>query len=427
MQTSFACAAFGGLERLDTSCRWCYISREMYHLSVKAHSRSNGASATAAAAYRSGQSIADSRTGQTHDYTRRAGVVATGIIGWHGDRASLWNAAEQAEKRINSTVAREYEIALPADTTDEARESMVQRFAGWLADRYGIAVDWAIHRPHRTGDARNHHAHILTTTRQVTDGQLAAKTRILDDRKTGAAEVEAIRAQWGEICGMDHRSHKARGIERLPTIHEGKRSTHARRRTGWISSIAKENQDIKDTNRELERLEAMQQDLERAAAIEEENIRRLRKEWEEEKAREAREAAWEEKNRRKAMVRHAIDYINILGAERRERDPQLKEILRQHEAAKRMGDWDSAATVLIEFWKGKIAEHGEGLDAPEIARRDIARRDIAKAAAATPYTDQAIEGIQDPTEYPYGYRTASAIKAEKEARRRGGGGIGGRG
>ena len=389
----------------------------MYHLSVKAHSRSNGASATAAAAYRSGESITDERTGQRHDYTRRAGVVSTGIIGWHGSRESLWNAAEQAEKRINSTVAREYEIALPADTTDDDRKSMVERFAGWLSDRYGIAVDWAIHRPHRTGDARNHHAHILTTTRRIDGGQLAEKTRILDDRKTGSAEVEAIRAQWGAICGMDHRSFKSRGIERLPTIHEGKRSTHARRRTGWISSIAKENQDIKDTNRELERMEQMKQDLERAAEAEEETIRRLRKEWEEQKAREAREAALEAAARRKAMLAQAIDYCNILGPERRERDPQIREIMRQHEAAKRQKDWDSAATILIEFWRSKLAEYPDLTTAPEIARAEIARA----AAAATPYTDQAIEGIQDPPEYPAGYRTASEIRA---ARRRGG--IGGR-
>lgn len=406
-----------------------HLLAEMYHLSVKTHSRSNGASATAAAAYRSGQIITDNRTGQTHDYTRRAGVVSTGIIGWHGDRANLWNAAEASEKRSNSTVAREYEIALPADTTDADRQSMVERFAAWLADRYGVAVDYAIHRPHRTGDKRNHHAHILTTTRRIDGGKLTEKTRILDDRKTGSAEVEAIRAQWGAICGMDHRSHKSRGIERLPTIHEGKASTHARRRTGWISGIAAENQRIKDTNAELERLEAMQQDLERAAQIEEETIRRLRKEWEEEKAREAREAALEAAARRKAMLHSCIDYCNILGAERRERDPQLREILRQHEAAKRMKDWDSAATILIEFWRSKQAEYGEGLDAPEIARRDIARRDIAKAAAAmkpkTSYSEQAIASISDPQPYPEGYRTASQIRDEKEAARRRGG-MGGR-
>jgi hypothetical protein len=31
------------------------------------------------------------------------------------DRVALWNAAEQAETRKNSTVAREFEIALPEE------------------------------------------------------------------------------------------------------------------------------------------------------------------------------------------------------------------------------------------------------------------------------------------------------------------------
>ena len=402
-----------------------HLLAEMYHLSVKTHSRSNGASATAAAAYRSGQIITDNRTGQRHDYSRRAGVVSTGLIGWHGDRDGLWNAAEASEKRSNSTVAREYEIALPADTTDEARQSMVQRFGQWLADRYGVAVDWAIHRPHRTGDKRNHHAHILATTRAVTGGQFGPKTRILDDRKTGSAEVEAIRAQWGAICGMDHRSHKARGIERLPTIHEGKASTHARRRTGWISGIAAENQRIKDTNAELERMESMKEDLERAAEVEEETIRQLRREWEEEKAREARHAAWQEANRREAMVRHALDYCMILGEPRW--SPQLREILRQHDSALAMGDRDSAKTILVEFWKTKLDQYGHDRTAPEIARAEIARADAAAQKPKTSYADQAIASIQDPPEYPAGYRTASQIKADKEAARRRGGGMGGRG
>ena len=407
----------------------------MYYLDVKAHSRSNGASAIAAAAYRSGESIADSRTGQTHDYTRRAGVVSTGIIGWHGSRESLWNAAEAAENRKNSVVAREYVLALPSELDDDTRKSMVERFAGWLADRYGVAGDYAIHRAHRTGDQRNHHAHILTTTRQVTDGQFGPKTRILDVKQTARDEVTAIRAEWSSYCiaatgnreKWDHRSLTARGIERVATIHEGKASTHARRRTGWISGIAAENQRIESVNRELERMEQMKQDLERAAAIEEETIRRLRKEWEETKAREAREAALEAAARRKAMLAQAIDYINILGPDRRERVPQLKEILRQHESAKRMKDWDSAATILIEYWRSKLDQYGHDRTAPEIARADIAKADAAAMTPKTSYAEDAIRSIQDPQPYPEGYRTASQIKAEKEAARRRGGGMGGRG
>ena len=91
-----------------------------YHLSVKTVSRSDGRSATAAAAYRSGAQIVDERTGEVHDYRRKSGVVSATLFvpedapEWAADRESIWNAAEASEKRKNSTVAREFEVALPA-------------------------------------------------------------------------------------------------------------------------------------------------------------------------------------------------------------------------------------------------------------------------------------------------------------------------
>lgn len=84
-----------------------------FHCSVKTISRSAGRSATAAIAYRSGEEIADERTGEIFDFTRKQGVIHSEIVvpdqapEWAHDRASLWNAVEQAEKRKNSTVARE--------------------------------------------------------------------------------------------------------------------------------------------------------------------------------------------------------------------------------------------------------------------------------------------------------------------------------
>ena len=96
----------------------------IYHLSVKTISRSQGRSATAAAAYRAAIEIVDERTGEIHDYQRKGGVECTEIIlpdnapDWATDRAALWNAAEQAETRKNSTVAREFEIALPSELSE---------------------------------------------------------------------------------------------------------------------------------------------------------------------------------------------------------------------------------------------------------------------------------------------------------------------
>ncbi|EPM65152.1 mobilization protein, partial [Pseudomonas syringae pv. theae ICMP 3923] len=75
------------------------------------------------------------------------------------------------------------------------RRDLAKTIAQSLADRYGTAGTLAIHLPDREGDNRNHHAHILMTTRRLNaDGQLGEKTRELDDLKQrGPLEVEWIR------------------------------------------------------------------------------------------------------------------------------------------------------------------------------------------------------------------------------------------
>lgn len=222
----------------------------IYHLSVKPVSRGVGRSATAAAAYRAAERIEDLTSGEVFDYTRKGGVEHTEIvlptavakrdINWARDRQQLWNAAEAAEKRKDARVAREYEVALPHELTRAQRQVLVRAFGQELANRYGVAVDFAIHAPHRAGDDRNHHAHILTTTRTVTATGLGAKTEIeLGDRDRarlglgpGKDEITAIRERWATLSNealqaahhdarVDHRSLEAQGIEREPTVHLG--------------------------------------------------------------------------------------------------------------------------------------------------------------------------------------------------------------
>jgi len=226
----------------------------MYHCSIKTVSRSQGRSALGAAAYRAGVSLRDDLTGELHDYTRKIGVVYTEIIAPDGiqfDRNQLWNFAEQSETRKNSTVAREYELALPAELTAEHQKALALNFARHLVTSYGVVADVAVHAPARGGDQRNHHAHILTTTRQVTPEGFGAKTRVLDDRKTG--EVERIREAWAELtnqalarAGLDtrvsHKSLEAQGIDRIPTTHLGPAATAMERRG--------ERSDRGDINRE---------------------------------------------------------------------------------------------------------------------------------------------------------------------------------
>lgn len=167
--------------------------------------RSRGRTATAAAAYRAGESIDCEREGRVHDYTAKRGIAESFILvpkdapAWAQDRAALWNAAEDRETRRNSVTAREWKLALPAELNDEDRSLIARDFAQALVDRYGVAADVAIHAPHREGDQRNHHAHILTTTRMMTGEGLTDKTRVLDAAKTGSVEIEQMRGVWAEM------------------------------------------------------------------------------------------------------------------------------------------------------------------------------------------------------------------------------------
>ena len=231
----------------------------IYSASVKTVSRGGGRSATAAAAYRNGEEITDERTGEVHDYRRRTGVEHVASFAPEGmapqPSAELWNRAEAAEVRKNARVAREVLVALPAELTPAQRRELAQGIAQALADSYGTAGTLAVHTPDREGDQRNHHAHILMTTRRLEPtGELGEKTRELDDVKRGPQEVEWVRAmieartnhaleRAGSAERVDRRSlveqraaaleagdlERAAELDRLPTIHEGPRVTAIRR------------------------------------------------------------------------------------------------------------------------------------------------------------------------------------------------------
>ena len=170
-----------------------------YHLSVSTVSRGRGQSAVAGAAYRAGETLHCEREGVTHDYSRKGGVETAFVLApseapaWASERNALWNAAEGAEGRKNSVVAREWRLALPSELSSDRRVALAEEFGRELVARYGVVVDVAVHAPHREGDDRNWHAHLLTTTREVGSDGFGVKTRVLDAAKTGGVEIEAMR------------------------------------------------------------------------------------------------------------------------------------------------------------------------------------------------------------------------------------------
>ena len=134
--------------------------------SLQTISRSAGRSAVAAAAYRACVKLIDQTTGLIHDYTRKRGHVETLLVG-ADDISELWNKAEAAETRKNSTVARELMLPLPDQWTDNERRACVLDIAQHLRDTYGVAAAGSIHAANRHD--RNGHCHLLFTTRVVDD------------------------------------------------------------------------------------------------------------------------------------------------------------------------------------------------------------------------------------------------------------------
>ena len=216
-----------------------------YRLAISSVGRSAGRRATAAAAYRAGERLRDERSGRVYNYSRRTDVVHSEIFlpshlkgaadAWAENREKLWNVAEHTEKQSNSRVAREYQVSLPHELSIAQQLALARSFSRELAERYNVAVDLAVHLPRPDGDPRNFHAHLLTTTREVTPKGLGAKTgldmrgserrrRELPDSR---AEFRLLRERWASLTNealreanvearVDHRSLAAQGIDREP-------------------------------------------------------------------------------------------------------------------------------------------------------------------------------------------------------------------
>lgn len=252
----------------------------IYHLSTKPISRSSGRSAVASVAYRAGIEITDERLGKTYDYTKRSGVLWTGLATPHGlsiNRNELWNRAEKIETRSNSRTAREIVINIPHELMQgdqSAGKMLAYEFATNLSQKYQIAVDVAVHAPDKQGDNRNYHAHLLLTTRQITQEQdgifeFGKKSQLeMSNTQLKQAgllsnqdELKEIRRAWAELANeylaeqgiderIDHRSHKDRGLLTLPTVKMGWKATELERQ-GIKTDVGDQNRAIKAYNEQI--------------------------------------------------------------------------------------------------------------------------------------------------------------------------------
>ena len=233
----------------------------IYHANIRILTRSQNHSAVAGAAYRCGTSLLDERTGTTHDFSHKKGVLSATMAvpadapPWARDIAAVWNRAEAAETRLNSRVGRDLVVALPHELPEPERLALAHRIADFLVERYTVAVLVALHAPDPGGDARNFHAHLMMSTRMLGPEGFGAKVRAMDDREQGPLEVvlireavalftnEALRAA-GVEAHVDPRSlreqakeaerdgdlHRAAELTRVPTEPLGRVQTAALRR-----------------------------------------------------------------------------------------------------------------------------------------------------------------------------------------------------
>ena len=221
------------------------------------HDYRENTNAVNAAAYRSGESLHNEQGNIVHDYTRKKGVVYSEIMLPEGaprefaDRGTLWNAVEKAEKRWDARTAREIDIALPVEFDRQEHIEVTRRYVQENFVDKGMVADFAIHDK---GDG-NPHAHVMLTTRFVDKDGFKGKNRDWNRREY----LKQWRENWANICNekfkekglderIDHRTLKAQGIDREPTIHRGVAAEHMTRR-GRDSYRVKQHNEIVERNK----------------------------------------------------------------------------------------------------------------------------------------------------------------------------------
>lgn len=264
----------------------------IYHCSIKIVKRSQGKSAVAAAAYRSGEKLTNEWDGVTHDYTKKGGVVHTEILLPTNApptlliRSELWNSVELFEKNSDAQLAREIEIALPVELDRKAQLELVRAYVNDTFVSVGMCADFALHDK---GDG-NPHAHILLTLRPLKeDGTWGAKCHKeydLDENgqrirsESGAykshrvdttdwndkGKAELWRSAWSDYANrsleqhgiierIDHRSYKRQGIDKIPSVHMGV-AAHQMEQRGSATDKGNINREVAAQNKLLKEMKA---------------------------------------------------------------------------------------------------------------------------------------------------------------------------
>lgn len=242
-------------------------------LAAQVIGRSAGRSSVAAAAYRAGTRLTDARTGEIHDFTKRAGVRESFILApaeapaWMRDRTTLWNGVEAAEKRKDAQLARELVVALPHELDAAARRKLLVDFVQAEFVSEGMVADVAVHAPDRQGDQRNEHAHIMLTMRRIEGDGFGKKAikwnsrELLEQWKNHWADRVNVALEQAQLdARIDARSPEVQAaaaghdvaLANLSTLHLGPALSRLERR-GISTERGDLNREVNVINLELEK------------------------------------------------------------------------------------------------------------------------------------------------------------------------------
>ena len=177
----------------------------IFHMSFSNISAGKGRSAIASAAYRSGKKLFDQKEGRSYFYARS--VMPESFIltpknapEWASDREQLWNEVERKDRRANSRYAKEFNVALPVELSEDEQKELLTKYVQENFVDEGMVADVAIHRDHPD----NPHAHVMLTNRPFNpDGTWGLKSKrenILDENGnktyTGNSRFPRSRKVW---------------------------------------------------------------------------------------------------------------------------------------------------------------------------------------------------------------------------------------
>lgn len=177
----------------------------IFHMSFQNISAGKGRSAIAGAAYRSGEKLFDQKEGRSYFYARSVTpesfiLTPNNAPVWASDREKLWNEVERKDRRANSRYAKEFNVALPVELSEDEQKELLTKYVQENFVDEGMVADVAIHRDHPD----NPHAHVMLTNRPFNpDGTWGLKSKrenILDENGnktyTGNSRFPRSRKVW---------------------------------------------------------------------------------------------------------------------------------------------------------------------------------------------------------------------------------------